>query len=161
MKKQKFGNRRKKQALQQMDRASLEDDANDLTTRCKFNFSYFDNSQLAGQDFSDLPENKLHNLINSLKEFCKCPLLYWEHQGTLVMYNKFPLSSEFIHPKHIPHQACWGRFRLGSKIRLVGFTIPLTLHQTPHRITKEFFDKNTFYIAFIDKDHLFWKTERK
>ena len=161
MKKQRFENKRKAKALHGLDRASLDDDKNDLTIRCKFNFSYFDHSQPAGQDFSDLPEKQLHDLINSLKEFGKCSLKYWETQHTLVMYNKFPTSTEFVHPRHIPHQACWGRFRLGSKVRLAGFTIPSSLHNTPHHNTKELYDKNTFYIVFIDINHLFWKTERK
>ena len=159
---QKYENTRKRLALQELDRASLEDDKSDLTKRCKFNFSYFDHSQPAGQNFSDLSEEQLHTLINSLKEFSRSSLEYWETQGPrFVIYNKFPTRTEFKHPQHVPHQVRWGRFRLGSRFRLVGFTIPSSLHSTPHHKTKKLYDKNTFYIVFIDRDHLFWKTEKR
>ncbi len=36
MKKSKYANIRRTKALQELDRASLDDDNNDLTTRCKF-----------------------------------------------------------------------------------------------------------------------------
>lgn len=161
MKKQRFKNKLKDKALDKLDRASLDDDDNDLTTRCKFNFSYFDYSQDAGQNFSDISENQLQELINSLKEFSRRSLKYWENQGTLIIYHNFPIKTEFFHPKHVPHQVHWGRFRLGNKLRLVGFRIPSILHKTLHQKTKEYYDKNTFYIVFIDQDHLFWKTEKK
>jgi len=159
-KKQKYRNKRKSNALKELDRASLDDDSSNLTQRCKFNFSYFDGSQPAGQDVSDLSDEHLRTLINSLKDFSRSSLEYWETQGSrFVMYNKFPTRTEFKHPRHVPHQACWGRFRLGSRFRLVGFIVPTILHGTPHHKTKELYDRNTFYIVFIDKNHLFWKTK--
>ncbi len=161
-KKQKYESRLKVQALNQLDRVSLDDDKDNLSKRCKINFSYFDHSQPAGQNFSDLSKEQLCNLLKSLVEFSRRSLEYWETQGSrFVMYNKFPTNTEFIHPRHVPHQVCWGRFRLGSRFRLVGFTVPSEIQDTPHHITKKLFDKNTFYIVFIDKNHLFWKTERR
>ena len=158
----RFQNKRKDIALKKLDRVSLDDDKSDLTRRCKFNFSYFEHTQKAGQGFSDLTKVQLHKLMDSLKEFSRSSLEYLETQAPLfVIYNKFPLKTEFVHPKYIPHQVCWGRFRLGSKFRLVGFIVPLSLHGTPHAKTKELYDKNTFYVVFIDKDHLFWKAEKR
>ena len=161
MKMGRYDNTRKKKALKRLDIVSLEDDDNDLTRRSKYNFSYFDHSQAAGQDFSQLSEKQLHDLINSLKEFGKFPLHHWELEKRLVIYGKFPTVTEFVHPRHVPHQACWGRFRLGNKTRLVGFIIPPQLHGKAHPKTRELYDKNTFYIVFIDKNHLFWKTEKR
>lgn len=161
MKRQRYKNKLKDKALDKLDRASLEDEDSDLTIRCKFNFSYFDYSQPAGQNFSDISHNQLQDLLNSMKEFSRCSLEYWENQSTLVIYNHFPVKTEFTHPKHVPHQARWGRFRLGNKLRLVGFRIPSNLHKTLNKNTKEFYDKNTFYVVFIDQNHLFWKTEKK
>ena len=159
---QKFHNSRKSASLKELDRASLDDDENDLTQRCKFNLSYLDHTQKAGQTFSDLTQSQLEKILLSLQEYCRFSLDYWETQGSrFVVYPKFPTKTEFKHPPHVPHQACWGRFRLGSKFRLVGFRIPPTLHGKPHEKTNELYDKNTFYIVFIDQNHLFWKTEKK
>jgi predicted component of type VI protein secretion system len=77
----------------------------------------------------------------------------------LANYGAFPAKSSFTHPKYIPHQADWARFRLGSKVRLIGFTVPAELHKTPHRKSGELFDKNTFYVVFLDRDHIFYLTE--
>ena len=161
-KKQKFVNTRKNISLQELDVTSLDDEKSDLTIRSQVNFSYFEHTQTAGQNFSDLSKAELDKLLNALHEFSRKSLDYWENQGTrFVIYDKFPLVTEFKHPKHVPHQACWGRFRLGSKFRLVGFRVPASLHGIPHDKTKELYDKNTFYIVFIDKYHLFWKTKKR
>lgn len=159
MKREKYSNSRKKRALEALRFASLDDDDSDLTTRCKFNFSYLDTSQKAGQNFTDLSEKQLRELMKSLKNITTSSLAYWEGQSTLVMYNAFPKKSAFKHPAHVPHQVRWGRFRLGYKLRLVGFTIPSDLHGTRHQKTNEMYDKNTFYVVFIDRNHLFWKME--
>ena len=146
---------------------SLEDETNNLTIRCKFNFSYFDSSQGAGQKFIDWTHKQLCELLGKIKEYTAKPLDYWRNQrvgkGGLKIheiYGGFPTKSDFVRPKHVPHQAQWGRFRLGWKRRLVGFTIPTELHKTPHKKTGEFFDKNTFYVVFLDRDHKFFLTEK-
>lgn len=160
----RFENKRKKDFLDSRKLPSLDDDENDLTARCKFNFSYFDSSQDAGQNFSDLTRKQLFDLLGKLKDFTKKPLEYWLTQRSgsgLTIYGEFPTKSDFVRPKHVPHQVQWGRFRLGSKIRLVGFIIPKERHRTPHQKTGEFFDSNTFYVVFFDRDHRFWPTEEK
>ena len=58
MKKQKFKNSRAIIALREMDLSSLDNKDSDLTKRCKFNFSYLDISQKAGQNFTDLKEER-------------------------------------------------------------------------------------------------------
>ena len=99
---------------------SLEDKNNDLTSRCKFNFSYFDSSQDSGQKFSDWNHKQLHGLLKKIKDYTAKPLDYWRNERigksglkVLATYGGFPLKSNFVHPKHIPHQAQWGVLGLG------------------------------------------------
>lgn len=163
----KYENSKSKLFIKKLsDLRSLEANDNDLATRSKFNFSYIDPSQEAGQDFSDWSQLQLINLLNRIKEYTAKPLDYWRNErvggGGLKMlanYGTFPAKSLFTCPKHIPHQAEWARFRLGSKIRLIGFTVPTELHKTPHQKSGELFDKNTFYVVFLDRDHKFYITE--
>ncbi len=63
--------------------------------------------------------------------------------------------------KSIPIEAKWGRFRLKSKVRLVGFVIPEEFHDKIHEKTGLRFDKNTFYVVFLDKEHKFYKVEKQ
>jgi len=147
-----FGNEKKINFLDGFEeRPSLHDKKNDLTTRSKFNFSYFDSSQAAGQKFSDWTHKQLSDLLEKLKNYTTESLDNWRGKRVgrgslkiLEIYGGFPKKSEFKEPKYIPQQAQWSRFRLGSKIRLVGFTVPNELHKIPHDKTGEFFDKNTF-----------------
>ncbi len=165
----KFRNKRKSKFLSSLlVLPSLEDLNDDLTTRCKFNFSYFDPSQGAGQKFSDWTHKQLYELLGKIKSYTTKPLDYWRNQRAgnsglkvLAIYGSFPSKSDFAHPKHVPHQAQWARFRLGSKLRLIGFTIPTELHKTTHNKTGELYDKNTFYVVFLDRDHKFYLTEKK
>ena len=61
----------------------------------------------------------------------------------------------------MPHQANWGRFRLESDMRLVGFVVPNEYHDLINEKTKLRYDKNTFYIVFIDPSHGFYLTKEK
>lgn len=161
-----FKNTKKDRFLNNIPQVSLDDPSNDITSRCKFNFSYFDDSQPAGQKFNDWNHEQLIKLLNKLKEYSKSPLKYWQNQkigsgehrwNVLSIYDRFPLNSEFSFPKHIPHQARWARFRLEYSVRLIGFVIPKEYHKSEHSCTKECFDCNTFYIVFLDKNHKFHK----
>lgn len=163
----KYQNKKKKKFLASLAvLPSLDNNNNDLTKRCKFNFSYFDHSQAAGQKFSEWNHKQLYDLLNKLQNFTKMPLSYWQNQKiggskskVLTIYGEFPIKTNFVCPKNIPHQVKWGRFRLGSKLRLVGFKIPSSYHNKIHHITNEFFDTNTFYVVFLDRDHEFYLTK--
>ena len=167
--KDRFSNRKQENFLIRLGEfPSLEDENDDLTRRCKFNFSYFDASQEAGQDFRDWDHPQLCKLLDKLKEYSRESLDYWRTQRcgrggrkVLEVYGIFPRKSSFSQPKHVPHQAEWGRFRLENMVRLVGFVVPAELHRTPHCQTNELFDKNTFYIVFLDRDHNFYQTEQR
>ena len=154
-----YKNNRKDSFLNSRPTCSLDDPKQDMAERCKFNFSYFDNSQEAGQDFKDWTEGQLVKLLDKLKEYSIKSLQIWKttkigrgKNHVLEEYGSFPRISDFVHPKHVPHQASWVRFRMESSVRLIGFMIP---EDYKHK-----FDRNTFYIVFLDKDHRFYKTKK-
>ncbi|MEI7184046.1 hypothetical protein ACIPSR_14390 [Pectobacterium sp. CHL-2024] len=160
----KFGNKRKGQFLESIPATSL--DSGEITNKCKFNFSYFDKEQKAGQDFSDWSYEELVKLLGKLKNYSNSPLEYWRNKrvgsgGLKVfeIYGSFPARSEFTHPKHVPHDVSWARFRMESSVRLVGFVVPRG-YQCPATLKlSEPFDNNTFYVVFLDKGHKFYLTE--
>ena len=81
-----------------------------------------------------------------------------KRQHILEIYDRYPAKSEFIEPKTVPHQARWARFRLEGKVRLIGFVLPNDYDGQEHVGTKRRFDCNTFYVVFLDQNHLFYKT---
>ncbi|WP_193015498.1 hypothetical protein [Proteus sp. FME41] len=145
-------------------------DKSGIENRCKFNFSYFDSEQKAGQDFADWNKNtgisSLENLMEKLKEYTKESLHYWQNQRIgggglkiLEYYSNFPRKTDFKHPIFVPEDAYWARFRLGNKVRLIGFVIhPSTFNHLSEKNRLQY-DTNTFYIVFLDKNHLFYKME--
>jgi hypothetical protein len=155
----KFKNTHKANFLKEFPEKSLDDSNDDLSSRCKFNFSYFD-AQAAGQDFCGWGHPELTDLLEKLREYSRKPLEYWTQQSVLVIYNQFPAKSEFKHPKHVPHQVRWGRFRIKQSVRLVGFVLPTQYHGRTHPNTGVAWDCNVFYVVFLDADHKFWVTER-
>lgn len=166
----KYSNNKSKQKLNLISEyASLYKETDKLTIRCKFNFHYF-NIQDAGEDFKDWNHIQLIKLMNKLKNYSENSLEYWTNQNigkgighVLEIYGQFPKSTQtdFSEPKAIPIEAQWGRFRLESSVRFIGFIIPNELHSQAHSITTERFDKNTFYVVFLDKDHKFYQSENK
>jgi hypothetical protein len=141
-----------------------------INTKCKFNLSYFDENQPAGQKFSDWTLNtgisSLTNLLTKLKEYTQQPLNYWKNERVgggglkiLEYYGDFPKKSDFNHPRHVPSDACWARFRLGNKVRLVGFVISKDSIKNLTDDEQKKYDRNTFYVVFLDKEHAFYKTE--
>lgn len=130
----------------------------------KFNFKFFDSEQEHGSSFDDLTDEEAKKLLKKLVSFSGKSLTEWaaENAGgkgltVYSLYGDFPKPSGFKHPVHVPHDAVWGRFRLGNKYRLVGFVIP----EAFSLVNKDGFcyEKNTFYIVFIDKEHKFYQTE--
>ncbi len=158
----KFDSPRKKSFLAEIPRASVESVDCPLTSRCKFNFAYFE-KQPASQAFSEWTEDQLCGLLEKLQEFSREPLSYWMTRpigksGTVLsIYGAFPAKSDMTHPKHVPHQVQWGRFRLDWSGRLCGFVVPRGLDGTTHKGTSQRFDSNTFYAVFLDRDHCFYK----
>lgn len=141
----------------------------DIQGRCRFNFSYFDDTQDAGIAFSDLDAAGLSDLFDKLKAFSKSSLNFWRNErcggnrGLRMFsdYGNFPENSDFSHPKFVPVDARWGRFRLENMFRLVGFTIPPNLAGQPSGKDGATFDLNTFYVVFLDPEHRFYKSESR
>lgn len=159
-----FKNTRKVNYLKKIPDTSL--DSGTITEKCKLNFSYFDNTQDAGQDYSDWSYDELLKLVDKFKNYTNSSLDYWRHQRTgggglkiFEVYGKFPVNSDFVHPKHVPHDVQWARFRLENMVRLVGFIVPRGFECLKDIILKEPFDSNTFYVVFLDKNHRFYLTE--
>lgn len=157
----KFGNVGKDRFLAGFPAVSLEAADSDHPARCKFNFSYFTYDP-AGQRFSDWPQDKLAGLFDKLAHYGKYSLDHWKQQPigktgrVLSIYGGFPVRSEFKPPKHVPHQAQWGRFRLDWAGRLCGFVVPRELDGKPHPQGGRFC-ANTFYVVFLDEHHRFHK----
>lgn len=61
----------------------------------------------------------------------------------------------------VPIEAWWGRFRLENKVRLIGFVLPDEHDGKEQKTGSNIrFDKNTFYIVFLDKNHQFYEVEK-
>jgi hypothetical protein len=160
-----IGNSRKAAFLASFPEASIESSDDTLTQRCKFNFSYFV-KQDTSQSFDEWSYGQLVKLMEKLKEYSYQPLSYWTNQSVgksgriLSIYGAFPKDSDMEHPKHVPHQVLWGRFRLEQSVRLVGFVLPPDLHHKAHS-SGDRFDCNTFYVVFLDANHAFYKSGEK
>jgi len=158
-------NSRKDSFLASISTISLDSDNNDLTSKCKFNFGYFDVQNGISQDFQEWSQDELSKLLDKLKNYSKSSLVYWKNQKAgnypvFVVYEQFPTNTDFTKPKHIPHQALWARFHLENKVRVIGFVIPDEYADKAHPKTAQRFDTNTFYIVYLDKEHKFYKTDR-
>jgi hypothetical protein len=130
----RFENTKRKSFLDDFPLPDLDSKDDKFTVRCKFNFHYMDFTQKAGQKFQDWTQKQLSDMLDKLKAYSEQPLNYWKKQRVgsgdgkvLVIYGNFPPKSKTVFklPKKIvPHQAQWGRFRLGAKARLIGFVVP-------------------------------------
>lgn len=161
----KFSNSKKTSFLDSIPTISLDSDANDLTTKCKFNFGYFDVQEGVSQAFQEWSHDELVKLFDKLKNYSKDSLNYWKNQKVgnfpvFVIYEHFPTATDFVQPKHIPHQVQWARFHLENKVRVIGFVIPDTYKDKAHPKTAHRFDTNTFYVVYLDKEHRFYKVEK-
>ncbi|WP_058976147.1 hypothetical protein [Pseudomonas syringae] len=129
-----------------------------------FNLNFFNRDQPHTSDFDKLEGGELLKLVNKLVNFSDKSLIGWSYEtagghNLFVNYRTFPSPSGFRHPACVPHDVEWCRFRIGSKLRLIGFVIPNSFHG----VMKDGFcyDKNTFYVVFIDKEHKFYMTEER
>lgn len=163
--KKRLKNHLKDSFLASLPIISLDSFDDELTKRCKFNFSYFDVQDGISQDFGDWDGDELTKLLIKLKEYSKFTLEYWTRQPAgnypvFSIYEQFPTNTDFTKPNHIPHQAEWARFHLENRVRVIGFVIPEEYHNNPHPTTRMLFDRNTFYVVYLDKEHRFYKTDR-
>lgn len=158
----KRSNSRKDRFIESIVPFSLEDVWPDISSRCKFNFSYFDANQKHATDFTTWDEDNLQRFFSKLRSYSQYPLSHWQQQAigshknhVLEIYGAFPRKSGFNHPPHVPSDVDWARFRLDGKKRLIGFTIPKS-----YCTADTSFDDNTFYIVFLDLEHNFYLGNR-
>lgn len=164
-----FSNGRKEKFLNTFPPISLDDKNNNLTNRCKFNFSFLDESQEYSEKIENFTELQLQKILQKLKDFSRFSLSELKKQpigsgknrkNLLEIYGAFPRNSDFTHPKHVPHQVSWGRFRMEQDFRLVGFVIPEEYQGKFHSVFRQTYDLNTFYIVFFDTKHKFYRSEK-
>lgn len=151
-------NSRKERFLENLPCQVIEGDVARLKDGIAFQFSYFDSSQSASQSFQDWTQEQLAKLLDKLKAYSRESRQNWERerigQGrnhVLEVYGRFPSRSDFIHPKHVPADVEWARFRLEGDCRLIGFMV--------NRDQCERFglQSNVFYVVFLDAEHRFFK----
>jgi len=154
----KRDNSKKDQFLKSITAFTIEDVWADISCRCRFNFSYLDITQQYSQDPSGWDEENLQKLFGKLKHYSSQPLSYWQQQTVgshknhvLEVYGAFPRKSKFTHPSHVPADVDWARFRLDGKKRFIGFMVP-----KGHCMFPNSFVENTFYVVFLDPEHMFY-----
>ncbi|MGI6394406.1 MAG: hypothetical protein ACOX2F_06720 [bacterium] len=109
-------NRKKESFLKNLPENLIENCLSKFENKINFNFSFFDSSQ--GEDFKDWNQKQLSELLNKLKHYSKESAEHWKREriGTKN-------STVLKHPKHIPLDVEWARFRLEGSMRLIGFMI--------------------------------------
>ena len=119
----------------------------DLPT-LSFNFKDFDFNQCPpGQTLEKWQDAKmLDKLVRKFIVVCTCTRPEAEQKGLLKVYGDFPANSQFEIPRHIVGDVAWGTIQRigGQKPRLAGYIIG-----------------PVFYPVFLDKDHLFFPSEKK
>ncbi len=160
-----FQNSKKDSFINSFPQASLDSETDTLSNRMKFNFSYFDSSQSLCEDIKNMQKDDSNKIFKKLIEYSRENLEHWEnmkigsgkHRNSIyVNYGAFPKHSKLKHPSYIPHQVLWGRFRLEYDKRLIGFVVPDEYNGKIHCKTGKAFDKNTFYVVFVDPEHNFY-----
>jgi hypothetical protein len=156
-------NSRKESFLASFSDYQIKDIEEKLQENICFNFQFFDNSQKVGQDFKHWDHAQLYSLLDKLKEYSKKTPLQLQNMkigggkkgknnSILEIYVNFPVNSDFVHPKYIPSDVEWARFRLDNRMRLIGFLVRNEVCQ------KLAVRKTIFYVVFLDRDHRFYKT---
>ena len=110
-----------------------------------FSFRDFDRNQ--GQNFKEWEtEELLANACEKLAGISQLTIAQAVQQQIIKVYTKvdFPPNSEFTHPNHVPQGVKWASMHIQGKECIIGH-----------------FEDNVFQIVFLDKDHEFWKTEKK
>lgn len=155
-------NPKKEIFLTSLPQQDFVSEISDVKGKLSFSFKYFDGSQEAGQDFKDWNDKQKQELLEKLRDYSRESKQYWLNQGVgggglkvLEIYGRFPTNSDFEYPRHVPDGVKWSRFRMESSMRLVGFFVD-------EDSAKEYeLSTDVFYIVFLDKNHRFYKTEKK
>ena len=110
-----------------------------------FSFKDFDKNQ--GQNFKDWESDELLALaVDKISQLSNLTMSQAIQQQIIKVYTKveFPPNSDFTYPKHVKDGVNWASFHVQGKECIIGYV-----------------EENIFYIVFLDKEHQFWKTEKK
>jgi hypothetical protein len=118
-------------------------------SKIKFSYKDFCTTQCnwPGQTYSNWQDdNLLDKLMNKLTSISGLSFNEAKNQQIIREYGSFPPKdkTEFTHPRHVIEDASWAKFDIQGKVRVIGHIL-----------------SDTFYIVFLDKNHLFWKSELK
>lgn len=113
----RFKNQAKQNFLASIPTCSIEHPSDNLSARCKFNFSYFEH-QAAGQDFSQWSREQLVAFMQKLKEFTRESLDYWTRQPVgktgsvspcMAVFRRGPNSSipSMCRTRHVGRASGW------------------------------------------------------
>lgn len=108
-------------------------------------FKYIDPNQ--GQTLEQWEkEGILARAIETLKNYCCSSLLSQIDKKKSTIYGSFPPKNktDFEKPKHVPEDAQWAR-----------------IHITGTQILAGYINRNVFNVVFLDKEHGFYKSEKK
>lgn len=100
-----------------------------------------------GQSLTSWEEDRiLARAFDTLKGYCCSTLCSQSNTDKFTIYGNFPSGNvtNFKHPRHISEDAIWARIHVTGKQCVIGHII-----------------RNIFYIVFLDKEHCFWKSNKK
>lgn len=111
----------------------------------RFNFKYYIYGDDGGESFEDWEKEQiLADLNNKIRDFSAKTKKELINEKTLELFSHYPQDSKFKKPKSLQElNIIWARLRITGARRLIGFFMNLE--------DKE----NTFYVVFLDKNHMF------
>ncbi len=163
--KQKYQNSRTLQYINDYPETIVETAG--IAPLLKFNLKFLEVNQkdVGFCALEDLTDSDREMQLDKMKWFSTESRFTWETKPTgrgerplLVVYDNIPGKSKAKHPKNVPSDVSWARFRLEGRFRLVGFFIPDSLDKCPYKANgrEYYYDRNTFYVVFLDPNHNFY-----
>ena len=112
-----------------------------------FSFKDINFFQAKKENFNTWSENNLLvKLMDKITEVSKLTVNEAKKQQVIKIYGDFPPSSKtkYKKPVYLENGLQWGVMHIQGKEVIAGYLV-----------------ENIFYIVFLDKDHLFWISEKK
>ncbi|EKJ86120.1 hypothetical protein CLV96_3945 [Leptospira meyeri] len=112
-------------------------------------FSLKDYDSTQGQTFQDWEQSEILALtLKKLQEISRLSVIEAQTKGIIKPYPKVPFppsdKTEFYHPAHVLPGVTWCSLHVQGKECVIGY-----------------FEDHIFNIVFLDKNHLFWISEKK
>jgi hypothetical protein len=126
------------------DSESAKAEEQNLNEDFLISFKYLDRTQ--GQTLEQWEQdNILARAIDKLRHYC-CDTLNSQCGDKFTVYGDFPpkKKTDFSIPKHVPEDAKWARIHITGKQIIAGYV-----------------NRNVFNVVFLDKEHKFYKSQKK